>query len=71
MSQQQPTPKRCPDARCKSHLPGVQPHFNRAPDGTAWVCWHCGEVVPDRAEAGDQRPAARGPVRQAELWAGA
>jgi len=72
MSQQpKPKPARCPDPCCKSRQFNLAPDFRRAPDGTAWVCWHCGEVVPDRAEASDPRPAARGPVRQAELWAGA
>jgi len=73
MSQQpNPKPTRCPDPRCKSRLyPGVAPDFRRSPDGTAWVCWHCGELVPDRVVAGHQCPASREPARQAELWAGA
>jgi hypothetical protein len=62
-----PKPTRCPDPSCKSRQFGsIQPHFTRAPDGTGWVCWHCGEVIPDYKVA-NQRPAAR----QAELWAGA
>ena len=69
----QPKPTRCPDACCKSRQFGsVAPHFTRSPDDTAWVCWHCGEVIPDRIAASNPRPAARRPAaRQAELWAGA